>query len=223
MTRLGTGFYSVLALALATVFACGLLSAQQLQTRPRYQLHSGDQIAVHYPLTPEFDQQITIQPDGYVVLTMGGEAKVAGLTLGEATDLIKKNATVRLMDPEVHLALMDFQHPYFVVAGEVNAPNRYELREDTTALQALMLAGGARISSKPRQVLLIHGAATGQPTVRTLDMRHINSKFLAENPLLVAGDIVYVPRNTITNVQQWATLFAPFTSTVAPTADMVAH
>ncbi len=213
---------SLIILALAGVIACGVLSAQQLQLRSRYKLLPGDQIAVHFPLTPEFDQQVALEPDGYVVLNAGGEAKLGGLTLADATEVIKKQASIRLNNPEVHLVLMDFQHPYFVVAGEVNSPNRYDLREDITALQAVMMAGGIRISGKQEQVLLVHGAASGSPTVRQLNMKHLNSKSVSENPIIASGDIVFVPRNRITNLQQWTSIITPFAGYASPAANIAA-
>ncbi len=213
---------SLFILTMVSVIACSVMSAQQLQTRPRYKLLAGDQVAVHFPLTPEFDQQVTLEPDGYVVLTAGGEAKLGGLTLDEATGVIKKHASVRLNDPEVHLVLLDFQHPYFVVAGEVNSPNRYDLREEITALQAVMMAGGIRISGKQQQVLLVHGAASGNPTVRLLNMKHLTSKTVGENPIIASGDIVFVPRNRITNLQQWTSIITPFAGYASPAANIAA-
>ncbi len=189
----------------------------------RYKLHLGDQLTIHFPLSPEFDQPVTIQPDGFVVLTLGGEARIVGLTLPEATKLINEHATARLKDPDAQITLTDFQHPYFVVAGEVNAPNRYDLRQEMTALQALMIAGGARISGKETQVVLIHGAETGSPTIRILDMKHLTPKNVADTPLVVSGDIVFVPRNKITNAQQVAGLFAPLAGYAAPAATIAVH
>jgi len=197
--------------ALFSVF-CSPLVAQQRPMLPdvRYKLHLGDQLTVHYPLSPEFDQQVTVQPDGFVTLTLGGEAKLAGLTLAEATALINEHATKRLKDPNAQLVLTDFQHPYFVVAGEVNSPNRYELREDLTAFQGLMIAGGTRISGKSTQVILIHDPSSAKPTVRILDLKHLTAATLSDNPRLSSGDIVFVPRNRITNAQQITDLITPF-------------
>ena len=210
-----------LTLFLALTATAALAQTQRpLTPEPRYNLHRGDQISVHFPLSPEFDQQVTIQPDGFVVLTLGGEVKIAGLTLPEATRLINTNATTRLKDPNAQLTLTDFQHPYFIVAGEVASPNHYDLRDEMTALQALMLAGGSRISGKDTQVLLIHGAGTRQPTVRFLDLKHITSTSVAENPLLASGDIVFVPRNKITNAQQVANIITPFAGYAAPAASI---
>src|ERR1700761_4517567 len=38
------------------------------QRNARYQLCAGDNFDVAFPFTPEFNQNVTIQPDGYVAL-----------------------------------------------------------------------------------------------------------------------------------------------------------
>lgn len=200
------------ALVVGTVAASG----QQLQQRPRYLIHEGDQITVHFPLTPEFDQLVAVQPDGYVVMNVGGNAKLAGLDQDQATALIREHAMVRLKDPEVHLVMTDFQHPYFVVAGEVNNPNRYDLRENITALQAVMFAGGSKVTGKDSQVIYIHLAASGNPLVRVLNMKHKNARTAAETPILQSGDIVFVPRTHITDLAQWTNIISPIVGYATP-------
>src|ERR1700740_24341 len=84
---------------------------QELHQRPRYILHAGDVITLDYRYTPEFNQTVTIQPDGFVTLNVVGDIKVAGLTLDQAHDQIIKMASTRLNHPELNLTLKDFEHP----------------------------------------------------------------------------------------------------------------
>src|SRR5690349_17367426 len=54
----------------------------QHRTR-RYQLHSADVLELKFPFTPEFDQSVTIQPDGYITLRGVDSIRVEGQTLPE--------------------------------------------------------------------------------------------------------------------------------------------
>jgi len=99
-------------------------------------------------------------PDGYVDLNAAGSVKVSGLTLQEAHDLIVQRSSARLNQPELNLQLKDFQRPYVMVAGQVYAPGKIEMREDMTALQAVMLAGGFRDS--PRRPRSLSSAASAK-------------------------------------------------------------
>src|SRR5215469_8918458 len=83
----------------------------------RYRVQATDVIEVHYRYTPEFDQTVTVQPDGFVSLQIVGDVKLQGLTLDEVKTAIVAKAGQRLRDPEITLVLKDFEKPYFVVGG----------------------------------------------------------------------------------------------------------
>src|SRR5882762_10857607 len=65
-------------------------------TEERYRLQPGDVLEVQFRYSPEFNQTVTVQPDGYVSLEIGGELKVAGLTIEQARQAILKKASSRL-------------------------------------------------------------------------------------------------------------------------------
>src|SRR5256885_17064151 len=88
-------------------------------TENRYRLQPGDVLEVQYRYSPEFNQTVTVQPDGYVTLEIGGDLKVAGFTIEETRQAILRQARKRLQDPVATIVLKEFQKPYFVVAGEV--------------------------------------------------------------------------------------------------------
>lgn len=175
----------------------------QLHQRERYHIHEGDQILVEYTYTPEFNQTVTVQPDGFVTLRVGSDVRVAGRTLDEVKEMIEKAASVRLNEPVVALTLTDFQHPYFVVAGEAFAPTKYELREHLTVLQGLMLAGGIRQTGKEKQVVLIHGLGSSDQQISLLDLKNVESNKIFEHDMdLSSGDIIFIPRNKLTRAIQ---------------------
>src|SRR5258705_13559908 len=136
--------------------------AAQVQTPPRlttvteerYRLQPGDVLEVQFRYSPEFNQTVTVQPDGYVSLEIGGDLKVAGMTVEQTRLAILRKASTRLQDPVATVILKEFQKPYFVVAGEVATPGKIEMRERVTAIQAIMLAGGLKEGAKASQVIV---------------------------------------------------------------------
>src|SRR5437870_9157635 len=116
-------------------------------TEDRYRLQPGDVLEVQFRYSPEFNQTVTVQPDGYVTLEVGGDLKIAGMTVDQTRQAILKKASTRLQDPIATVILKEFQKPYFVVAGEVAQPGKIEMRERVTAIQAIMLAGGMKESA----------------------------------------------------------------------------
>lgn len=187
---------------------CGALGAnsygQTTEQAKRYPLQPGDEVAVQYRYTPEFNQTVKVQPDGFVTLEIIGEIKLGGLNLTEAQDLIVDKAKTRLKDPVITLTLKEFERPYFVVAGEVPKPGKFEFREHVTALQAVMLAGGFKEQAQTSQIILIRKTGTDRSEVKLLNLKHIAKQGgeVADLPLQ-PGDMLMVPQNTITRVERY--------------------
>lgn len=183
---------------LATLLPVHGGAEDRLEHRPRYILQPGDVISLNYRYTPEYNQTVTVQPDGYVTLDIVGDVKLGGLTLDQAHDDIIEHASSRLNHPELDLNLKDFQHPYFVVAGEVVKPGKFELRENTTALQAIMEAGGFRDSAKDTKVLLFRRINQDTAEVHQLNLHDINKTAdLEHDAELQPGDMLLVTRNKL--------------------------
>src|SRR2546423_550990 len=68
-------------------------------TEERYRLQPGDVLEVQFRYSPEFNQTLTVQPDGYVSMDIGGELRVAGLTVEQTRMAILKKASERLQNP----------------------------------------------------------------------------------------------------------------------------
>jgi polysaccharide export outer membrane protein len=173
----------------------------------RYLLQPGDVIDIQYRYTPEFNQTISVQPDGYISLQIGGDVKVSGRNLNEVRDLILTKARTRLAAPELTVILKEFQKPYVVVAGEVPQPGKFELREKLTAIQAVLLAGGFKDSAKSSQIVVFRKLNADTAEVRTLNFKTLRHTSDLENDLtLQPGDMILVPRNRISKIERYVRL-----------------
>ena len=176
----------------------------QLHARPRYAVRSGDSLAVEYRYTPEFNQTVIVQPDGFITLSLLGEMKVSGLTLAEVHDAIASKAALRLNKPELDVVLTQFERPYFMVAGEVDKPGRLDFYEHTTALEAVMLAGGFKETAQESQVIIFRRAGGGLDEVIPINLHKVRKNSdLERDRELQPGDIVLVPRNKLENVARF--------------------
>ena len=199
-------------LILIVVFAFPLSLSAQTQKPPRlttvtedrYRLQPGDVLEVQFRYSPEFNQTVTVQPDGYITLEIGGDVKVAGSTVEQTKQAILRQAATRLQDPVATVLLKEFQKPYFVVAGEVGTPGKIEMRERVTALQAIMLAGGMKETAKSSQIVVYRQINSEFAEVKLLNLKSIRHTTDLENDLtLQAGDMVYVPRDKISKVERF--------------------
>ena len=112
------------------------------QRNPRYQVQRDDILVISFALSPELDQTVTVQPDGYITLTNVGGVFVQGMSVPQVVEAIKKAYAGTLHDPIIDVNLKDFQKPYFVALGQVGKPGQYDLRYDMTVTEAIAIAGG---------------------------------------------------------------------------------
>jgi len=171
------------------------------ERRPLYRLRRSDVVTVSFTLSPEFDQILTVQPDGYVALKDAGMVVAQGLTLDEFRAAVERSYQGYLHDPQPAVALKDFEHPYFIAGGQVGHPGKYELRGETTVAEAVQIAGGFTQDAKHSQVLLFRRVNDELVEARIFNLKKmLQEKNLAEDPHLQPGDLIFVPQNAISKI-----------------------
>jgi polysaccharide biosynthesis/export protein len=185
--------------------ADGAMSLQLTgERRPLYRLRKSDSIQISFTFSPEFDQTLTLQPDGYVVLKGIGNLAADGATLPELTEAIRQAYSATLHDPEVTVTLKDFEKPFFLAAGEVGHPGKYELRTDTTVTEGITIAGGFTHQAKHSQVVLFRRVSDQFAQARVLNIKQLLKRLdLNEDVQLRPGDLVFVPQNSISKMQKY--------------------
>jgi polysaccharide biosynthesis/export protein len=174
------------------------------ERHPLYRLRPSDVVEISFTVAPEFNQTLTVQPDGYVMLKDAGMVQVQGLNLPQFTDAVEKAYRGYLHDPQVAVLLKDFEHPYFVVGGEVGKPGKYELRSDTTVAEAVEIAGGLTQQAKHSQVVLFRRVNDDLVEARLLNLKKMmKQNGLKEDAHLQPGDMVFVPQNEISKIARF--------------------
>jgi polysaccharide export outer membrane protein len=182
----------------------------ELQVRnPRYRLRYSDVLEIKFPLTPEYNETVTIMPDGFINLLHLTDLHVEGKTQAELTAMLEAGYGKILEEPEIQVRIVDFEKPYFIVGGQVKSPGKYEMRGDTSVGQAVNIAGGFTEAAKHSQILLLRRVSDEWVEVTDLDLDKI---FLAKNSSnpdlnedlhLSPGDMVYVPDSFISKIKKY--------------------
>lgn len=172
--------------------------------RSLYRLRPEDVVEVNFTVAPEFNQTLTVQPDGYVMLKDAGLVPAQGLNLEEFTEAVQKAYRGYLHDPQAAVALKEFEHPYFIVGGEVGKPGKYELRSDTTVMEAVQIAGGLTQQAKHSQVVLFRRVNDDLVEARLLNLKKmVKQTSLKEDAHLRPGDLVFVPQNAMSKIARF--------------------
>jgi polysaccharide biosynthesis/export protein len=172
---------------------------------PRYRIEADDIMELSFRYTPEFDQEVTVQPDGFIQLKgLPGDVHVQGSTVPELIAELKKVYGTVLNDPVISVVLREFEKPYFIAGGQVGKPGKYDLRGDTTAGQAIAIAGGFADYAKNKQVLLFRRYSNDTVEVKVYDLKTImKGKNVKEDPMLQPGDMLFVPKTWMANVDRF--------------------
>jgi len=171
---------------------------------PRYQLCKDDALQLTFVLTPEFSQTVTVQPDGFITLLGVGDLHVEGQTIPQVTQSIQAAYEKKLHNPMLTVRLLDFEKPYFIAGGQVGHPGKFELRGDTTLLQAVAIAGGFTEASKHSQVWLFRRVSNDWVETKQFDLKKmLKSGDLSEDAHLRPGDMLYVPQNALSKIKRF--------------------
>lgn len=176
---------------------------------PSYRLGPGDKLKVKYFITREMDEDLIVSPDGSIAPRAIGQIRVEGSTLSSVQDYIRRESRKELVDQKVVVALEEAVSAKVYVGGTVPRPGAYKLPDmGTSALQGILLAGGFTEESRTGQVALIRRGPNNEPMLRVINVRDvIQTGFDANDVPLVSGDIIYVPRSSIAEVNLWIDQF----------------
>src|SRR5580698_137425 len=195
--------YLFLALIVCQLHVAGA----QLKTRDQaYRIQPSDQILLSYRYTPEYDESLTVQPDGNTSIKLIGSVKIGGLTLEEAQGRILEQLKTRLNDPEISLTLTDFVKPSYTVIGQVTAPGKFEMHGTITAIEAIAMAGGFKDSAKHSQVILFRETDTDMAKTRILNIKKLmdpKHPELEEDVILEPGDLLIIPKNRVSKIADY--------------------
>jgi polysaccharide export outer membrane protein len=162
-----------------------------------YILSSGDTLNLMVYKEPDLNMQSKIARDGRVQLPLLGEVKVAGMSVREAQEHIRKllNADY-IVDPQVYLNIVSYTQRKFTIIGQVTRPGSYELQgtESLGILEAVGMAGGFSRIADTKNITVKRSVEGKTQTIK------VNTKKL-EDPQ--GGSFDVLPGDIITVGESW--------------------
>jgi len=171
-----------------------------------YRLQPGDLLRIKFLYHPELDLKVLINPAGNISLQVGGEIHAAGLTTTELEKVVKERTSDRLREPEVSAMVAQLGDRKIYVAGEVRIPGFVAFRPGMSALQAIADRGGFTDTARIDSVLRLSPAQSDYQGTR-LDLSKPLQDGRAEKVQLLAGDVLYVPRTFIGDIDAFVRLY----------------
>jgi len=199
----------------------GGFEAASLDTRG-YRIQPGDQLAIDFYLNSEFNDNVSVQPDGRVVLRLVGPLQASSLTPGQLAGEINQAYSRELKNPSATVHVQNMPNRQVFVQGQVNHPGAFSLQPGMTALQAIANAGGQTDEAELSNVVLIRRDACGRADGSKIDLASATTTpDKGEDVMLMPRDTLVVPRSKIANVdlfvKQYIRDLLPVQPYIAPT------
>jgi len=166
-----------------------------------YRLGFGDVIDIKFLASPEYNETVSIRPDGRISLQGVGELDALGLSPAELDAVVTQAYGQLLVHPDVTVIVREFGGQKCYVAGEVDRPGSMDVAKGMTMLRAIAAAGGPKKSAKMGSVILIRLDREQRAEATRIDLSYTSMQGGIENDLPVMGnDIIFVPRTFIADV-----------------------
>ena len=183
-----------IGLAAALLLAAGAC-AHSATTVPRSEGHAEyvigreDVLDVSVWRDVDLSRTVPVRPDGRVSLPLVGELEAAGKTPTAVAEEIRARLAPYVEAPRVVVIVREVNAPKFFVIGEVARPGSYPLRNHTTVLQALSVAGGPNEFASRGGIVVVRGGGEHRVQVDYSEIVHQPSRDFALEP----GDTIVVP------------------------------
>jgi protein involved in polysaccharide export with SLBB domain len=165
-----------------------------------YLIQPGDQLNIEFYLNPEFNDDVTVRPDGLITLRIVGDVKAWGLTPAQLAVNLDHAYSSELRSPDAVVHVKNMPNREVYVEGQVLKPGAFPLEGGMTTIQAISEAGGLT-DEAANHAVLIRRDACGQPSGIKIDVKDAMKHPEHDQDLaLMPRDVIVVPRSKIANV-----------------------
>ncbi len=164
-------------------------------------LKPGDTLSISVLQDPKLDRQVIVDTNGQIAFPLAGHIRAEGMSAQGLENVLKtrlqKNYKDESLDVTVALSNVTTPEedlkPKIFITGEVLRPGPYVVRQRTTLMQAISLAGGLGPFAAKRRVQVRRQTESGE-TIFMFDYRAYEAgQDLEGNISLRAGDVILVP------------------------------
>ena len=181
---------------------CATVSVAKAQT-----LKSGDTLSVSVMQDSKLDRTVVVDPSGQIAFPLAGHFRVRGLTPQAVENILKSKLKDNYKDESLDVTVAvvgsvkevpeEDLKPKIFITGEILRPGSYVVRQRTTLMQAIALAGGLGPFAAKRRIMVRRRGGPGED-IFMFDYRAYEAgEDLEGNITLRAGDVIMVPERKL--------------------------
>ena len=167
-------------------------------------LKSGDNLSITVLQDPKLDRNVTVDPSGEIAFPLAGHIRARGLTPLALENILKAKLKNNYKDENLDVTVAvasapkdipeEDLKPKVFITGEVIRPGSYVVRQPTTLMQAIALAGGVGPFAAKQRIQVRRRGGGGDETIYMFNYKAYEAGAdLEGNIRLRAGDVIMVP------------------------------
>src|ERR1700723_2744779 len=167
-------------------------------------LKPGDSLSISVMQDPKLDRSVVVDPSGEIAFPLAGHVRARGLTPQALENILKSRLKANYKDDNLDVTVAianspkdipeDDLKPKIFITGEVAKPGSYVVRQPTTLMQAISLAGGVGPFAAKARIQVRRRVPGGDETIFMFNYKAYEAGAdLEGNITLHAGDVIMVP------------------------------
>jgi len=178
------------------VFLCVTASVAEAQT-----LKPGDTLSITILQDSKLDRTVVVDPSGQIAFPLAGHFRAQGLTPQGVETILKNKLKSNYKDEDLDVTVAvansaspeEDLKPKVFITGEILRPGSYVVRQQTTLMQAIALAGGLGPFAAKRRIMVRRRGGPGEDIFMFDYKAYEAGQDLEGNITLRAGDVIMVP------------------------------
>lgn len=167
-----------------------------------YLLTPGDILDIRFFYNEELNDRVPVRPDGMITLQLVGDVRAAGVAPSDLARYLNEQFAAHLPHPNVAIIVKEYTPQQVFVGGEVEQPGSVVVHGALTTTQAILERGGAKVSARLGQVILVRYEGPGEMSIHELDLKKVMRGEVPDK-LLRPYDVIYVPQTPIAQLGQF--------------------
>jgi polysaccharide export outer membrane protein len=193
---------------MAIVLMCSLtVYAQESKDLPReklsqpqwapvsesYVIGPEDVLYIHVWKEEALSRTVPVRMDGKISLPLIDDIQAAGFTARQLKEVLTQKLKAFVENPNIYVTVTEANSYKVYVSGQVKTPGVYRLRNETTILQIIPMAGGFTDWANQKKILIIRREDGKEKRFTVNYKKIVKGDAPDSNIILKAGDTVIVP------------------------------
>lgn len=160
----------------------------------RYVIGPEDVLFIHVWKEEALSKTVPVRMDGKISLPLVDEIQAAGLTPLQLREELIRRFQEFVDLPNVSVMVMEANSFKVFISGEVKNPGVYRLRNETTILQLISMAGGFTEWANQKEIIVIRKEQGRERRIMINYKKIVSGEEFGANIPLKTGDTIIVPQ-----------------------------